>query len=417
MREDILSALSPETRALHTPFPADDVYGSLNMPVYHTVAYEFQTAAQMERAFTGRSAEHVYSRISNPSVQYFENRVKSLTDGADAVAFSSGMAAIMNTFMAIAYTGSNIVTSPHLFGNTYSLLATTLKDFGVEARFCDLTCPEEVNAQVDGKTCAIFLEVITNPQMEVADLRALSAICGEKGVPLIADTTIVPFTVFHAREFGVDIEIVSSTKYISGGATSLGGLVLDYGTFDWRRSSKLAPLVGLFKSSAFSTKMRREIHRNLGAYMSPQAAYFQTLGLESLAVRYRQSAENCRELAERLTRVEGVVSVNYPGLAGHPHHAVSQAQFGDWPGAMLTFDLVSREACFRFIDRLQLIRRATNLFDNKTLAIHPASTIFGTFPEKVRQGMDIGQQTIRISVGLEHVDDLFSDMRQAIMQN
>jgi O-acetylhomoserine (thiol)-lyase len=417
MREDILSAVSPETRALHTPFPADDVYGSLNMPVYHTVAYEFQTAEQMERAFTGRSAEHVYSRISNPSVQYFENRVKALTGGADAVAFSSGMAAIMNTFMTIAYTGSNIVTSPHLFGNTYSLLATTLKDFGVEARFCDLTRPEEVNAKIDGKTCAVFLEVITNPQMEVADLRALSAICKQKGVPLIADTTIVPFTVFRAGEFGVDIEIVSSTKYISGGATSLGGLILDYNTFDWRRSSKLAPLVGLFRDSAFSTKMRREIHRNLGAYMNPQAAYFQALGLESLDVRYRQSAKTCRELAERLTRVEGVVSVNYPGLASHPHHAVSQAQFGDCPGAMLTFDLVSREACFRFIDRLQLIRRATNLFDNKTLAIHPGSTIFGTFPEKVRQSMDISQQTIRVSVGLEHVDDLFNDMKQAIRQD
>jgi O-acetylhomoserine (thiol)-lyase len=384
------------------------------MPVYQTVAYEFQTAEQMERAFTGRSAEHVYSRISNPSVQYFENRVKALTGAADAVAFSSGMAAIMNAFMAVAYAGSNIVTSPHLFGNTYSLLATTLKDFGVEARFCDLTRPEEVDAQIDAKTCAVFLEVITNPQMEVADLRALSAICREKGVPLIADTTIVPFTVFHAGEFGVNIEIVSSTKYISGGATSLGGLILDYGTFDWRRSSKLAPLVGLFRDSAFSTKMRREIHRNLGAYMSPQAAYFQMLGLESLTVRYRQAAKTCRELAERLTRVEGVVSVNYPGMAAHPHHAVSDAQFGDCPGAMFTFDLISREACFRFIDRLQLIRRATNLFDNKTLAIHPASTIFGSFPEKVRQSMDIGRQTVRISVGLEHVDDLFNDLFQAI---
>ncbi|MDR1456389.1 MAG: PLP-dependent transferase [Tannerella sp.] len=414
MREDILSALSPETKALHTPFPADDAYGSLNMPVYQTVAYEFQTAAQMERAFTGRSAEHVYSRISNPSVQYFENRVKVLTGGADVVAFASGMAAIMNTFMAIAYTGSNIVTSPHLFGNTYSLLATTLKDFGVEARFCDLTCPEDVNAAIDGKTCAVFLEIVTNPQMEVADLRMLSAICKAKGVPLIADTTIVPFTVFHAGEFGVDIEIVSSTKYISGGATSLGGLVVDYDTFDWRRSSRLAPLVGLFSASAFSTKMRREIHRNLGAYMSPQAACLQTLGLESLTVRYRRAAETCRELAERLTRVEGVVSVNYPGLAGHLHHAVSQTQFGDCPGAMFTFDLVSREACFRFIDRLQLIRRATNLFDNRTLAIHPASTIFGSFPEKVRREMDISPQTIRISVGLEDADDLFGDLQQAI---
>jgi O-acetylhomoserine (thiol)-lyase len=415
MKEDNLSALSPETRALHVPYPEKDAYGALSMPVYQTVAYEFQTAAEMERAFTGRSAEHVYSRISNPSVQYFENRVKALTDAADVVAFNSGMAAIANTFMAIAGAGGNIVTSPHLFGNTYSLFASTLKDFGVEARFCDLTNGDEVERNIDGHTCAVFLEVITNPQLEVVDLRVLSEICKAKSVPLIADTTVVPFTVFRARDFGVDIEIVSSTKYISGGATSLGGLVLDYETFDWRRSPKLAPLVGLFKQSAFTAKMRKEIHRNLGAYLSPQAAYFQSLGLESLAVRYRQASESCRDLAGRLSGVAGVVSVNYPGLATHPHTTVSHTQFGDCPGAMFTFDLASRQACFHCIDRLLVIRRATNLFDNKTLAIHPASTIFGTFPEKVRQRMDISQQTIRISVGLEQVDDLFNDIKQAIV--
>jgi O-acetylhomoserine (thiol)-lyase len=250
--------------------------------------------------------------------------------------------------------------------------------------------------------------------MEGADLRVLSAICKEQGVPLIADTTIVPFTEFKANEFGVDIEIVSSTKYISGGATSLGGLVLDYNTFDWHHSPKLSPLAGLFKDSAFSTKMRKEIHRNLGAYMTPQAAYFQTLGLETLTLRYQQAAKTCRELVERLIHLDGVVSVNYPGLTNHPHHAISQSQFGEYPGAMFTFDLASRKDCFHFIDHLQLIRRATNLFDNKTLAIHPASTIFGSFPEKVRQSMDISQQTIRLSVGLEDVDDLFDDIKQAI---
>jgi O-acetylhomoserine (thiol)-lyase len=316
--------------------------------------------------------------------------------------------------MAVGYAGGNIVTSPHLFGNTYSVIGSTLKDFGVEPRFCDLTNPEEVAANIDGQTCCVFLEVITNPQMEVVDLKELSAICKAKGVPLIADTTIVPFTAFQAKEFGVDIEIVSSTKYISGGATSLGGLILDYNTFDWSHSSKLSSLVGLFKDSAFSTKIRKEIHRNLGAYMSPQAACFQSLGLETLTLRYRQAATTCRTLAERLSGLDGVASVNYPGLENHPHYAVSLAQFGAYPGAMFTFDLASRNACFHFIDHLQFIRRATNLFDNKTLAIHPASTIFGSFPEKVRQSMDISQQTIRISVGLEHVDDLFTDMKQAI---
>jgi O-acetylhomoserine (thiol)-lyase len=414
MKKDIPNALAHESKALHTPFPIADPYGSLSMPVYQTVAYEFQTAAQMEKAFTGRSPEHVYSRISNPSVQYLENRIKTLTGAADAVAFSSGMAAIVNTLMAVEYAGANIVTSPHLFGNTYSLITSTLKDFGVEPRFCDLTRPEDVARKIDGNTCALFLEIITNPQMETVDLQALSSVCREKGIPLIADTTIVPFTAFRAADFGVDIEVVSSTKYISGGATSLGGLVLDYNTFDWRRSPKLAPLTGLFKDSAFTTKIRREIHRNLGAYMNPQAASLQTLGLETLALRYGRASGTCSELAGKIRALNGIESVNYPGLSEHPHHAVSLRQFGKNPGAMLTFDLESRQACFHFIDSLQLIRRATNLFDNKTLAIHPASTIFGSFPEHIRQSMDISQKTVRLSVGLEDVNDLFDDIKQAV---
>jgi O-acetylhomoserine (thiol)-lyase len=384
------------------------------MPVYRAVAYEFETAAQMELAFTGQSPEHVYSRVSNPTVQYFENRVKTMTGAADVVAFGSGMAAIANTCVAMAYAGANIVTSPHLFGNTYSLIAFTLKDFGVEPRFCDLTDPAAVEKNIDKNTCAVFLEVITNPQMEIADLRALSARCRKRGVPLIADTTIVPFSAFRAAESGVDIEIVSSTKYISGGATSLGGLVLDYGSYDWQHSPKLRALTGQPAASAFSYKMRREIHRNLGACMTPDVAALQTTGLETLTVRYERAAKTCRSLAEKVQSLHGVCSVNYPALQGHPFHAVSRQQFGDYPGAMFTFDVASREAAFRFIDRLQLIRRATNLFDNKTLAIHPASTIFGTFTEELRQSMDVSQRTIRISVGLEDTDDLFNDCKQAL---
>ncbi|MDR3133159.1 MAG: PLP-dependent transferase [Prevotellaceae bacterium] len=411
MKEKIVS---PETKMLHTPYPARDAYGALNMPVYHAVAYEFDTAAQMELAFTGRSPEHVYSRVSNPTVQYFENRVKAMTGAGDVIAFNSGMAAIANTFTAIARAGANIVTSPHLFGNTYSLIAFTLKDFGVEPRFCDLTDPETVEKNMDENTCAVFLEVITNPQMEVAGLRALSERCRRHGVPLIADTTIVPFSAFRAAAFGVDIEIVSSTKYISGGATSLGGLALDYASCDWQHSPKLRSLVGQPAVSAFSCKMRREIHRNLGACMTPEVAALQTTGLETLAVRYERAAKTCRALAEKIKSLDGVCSVNYPALPEHPFHAVSQEQFGDYPGAMFTFDVASREAAFRFIDRLQLIRRATNLFDNKTLAIHPASTIYGTFTEELRQSMDVSQKTIRISVGLEETEDLYNDFQQAL---
>lgn len=385
-----------EAQLLHTPFDKEDAYHSLSMPVYHTAAYEFDTAEAMEEAFCGRTADHAYSRITNPTVQYFEKRVQALTGALSVTALNSGMAAISNVFITLARSGANIVTSPHLFGNTYSFFKSTLAAFGVEVRFCDLTHPEEVRARVDENTCAVFLEVITNPQLEVADLKALAGIAHAAGVPLVADTTVVPFHIFHAREFGVDIEVVSSTKYISGGATGLGGLILDYGV------------------SAFTAKLRKEVHRNLGAYMTPQVAYMQSLGLETLEVRYARQAGTCLELARRLQSLSQIETVNYTGLESNPFYVLSTRQFGAYPGAMLTFDLASREACFRFMNRLQLIRRATNLFDNKTLAIHPASTIYGSFTEEQRQGMDISPKTIRLSVGLEDVKDLLADIEQAL---
>lgn len=406
--------ISFEARVLHTPYEKPDAYNALSMPVYNTAAYEFDTAEAMEAAFCGNTSDHAYSRITNPTVQYFEDRVRAITGAMSVTALNSGMAAICNTLMTIGRANANIVTSPHLFGNTFSLLKNTLAAFGMEARFCDLTNPDEVRTNIDCNTCALFLEVITNPQLEVADLKLLSSIGKEAGIPLIADTTIVPFSVFHGKEYGIDIEIISSTKYISGGATSIGGLILDNGTFDWSHFITLKHWYEQFGERAFTARLRKEIHRNLGAYMTPQVAYMQTLGLETMQVRFDRQGTTCLELAGRLQALDGIVSVNYTGLKDNPYYKLSTAQFGKYPGAMLTFDLVSREACFAFMNRLKLIRRATNLFDNKTLAIHPASTIYGGFTEEQRQNMDISQQTIRLSIGLESVDDLYNDIRQAL---
>lgn len=406
--------ISFEARVLHTPYEKLDAYNALSMPVYNTAAYEFDTAEAMEAAFCGNTSDHAYSRITNPTVQYFEDRVRAITGAMSVTALNSGMAAICNTLMTIGRANANIVTSPHLFGNTFSLMKNTLAAFGMEARFCDLTNPDEVRANIDCNTCALFLEVITNPQLEVADLKLLSSIGKEAGIPLIADTTIVPFSVFHGKEYGIDIEIISSTKYISGGATSIGGLILDNGTFDWSHFITLKHWYEQFGERAFTARLRKEIHRNLGAYMTPQVAYMQTLGLETMQVRFDRQGTTCLELAGRLQALDGIVSVNYTGLKDNPYYKLSTAQFGKYPGAMLTFDLVSREACFAFMNRLKLIRRATNLFDNKTLAIHPASTIYGGFTEEQRQNMDISQQTIRLSIGLESVDDLYNDIRQAL---
>lgn len=409
-----MKEFSVEAKLLHTPYNKPDAYHALSMPVYNSAAYEFETAEEMEDAFCGRSPEHVYSRITNPTVQYFEDRVRTITNAFSVTALNSGMAAITNTFMTIARAGGNIVTSSHLFGNTYSFLKFTLADFGVETRFCDLTNPEEVRANIDENTCCLFLEVITNPQMEVANLKQLAAIAHEKQIPLIADTTIVPFTVFKAHDFGVDIEIVSSTKYISGGATGLGGLILDYGSFNWAESTLLPRFSGPFGKGAFTVRLRKEIHRNMGAYMTPQAAYMQTLGLETLTLRFEKQASSCLKLAQMLTSIPAIRDVNYTGLESNPCYQISLEQFGPLPGAMLTFDLSSKEACFSFLNKLKLIHRATNLFDNKSLIIHPASTIYGTFTEKQRESMDVKPTTIRLSVGLEPVEDIYNDIVQAL---
>ena len=407
--------ISFEAQVLHTPYEKPDVYHALSVPIYNSVSYEFESAEDMEAAFCGRTADHAYSRITNPTVQYFEDRVRTITGAMSVTALNSGMAAITHVLMTLGRKGANIVTSPHLFGNTFSLMKNTLAAFGLEPRFCDLTNPKEVLANVDNNTCAIFLEVITNPQLEVADLKMLAAIGKEHHIPLVADTTIVPFSVFRAQDFGVNIEIVSSTKYISGGATSLGGLILDHGTFDYGHSNTLKHWYEQFGNKAFTARMRKEIHRNLGAYMTPQVAYMQTLGLETMQIRFEKMGSTCLELANRLQTLDDIISVNYTGLKDNPFYQLSTTQFGPYPGAMLTFDLPLREACFAFLNRLKLIRRATNLFDNKTLIIHPASTIYGTFTEEQREAMDVSQQTIRLSVGLESANDLFNDIKQALV--
>lgn len=393
----IISKMKKQTKAIHADFPLKDAYGSLSMPVYHTAAYEFETADDMADAFTGKVLMPDYSRVMNPTVMHLEDKVKALTGAMDVIAFNSGMAAISNAMIALAGAGKNIVTSRHLFGNTFSLLTGTLKRYGVETRLCDLTDPEEVRKAVDEDTCCIFLEIITNPQMEVADLRALADIAHSHNIPLVADTTMIPFTEFKAHELGVDIEIVSSTKYLSGGATSLGGLIIDYGT-----------------AEGFNRKIRFELLFNLGAYMTPHAAYMQTLGTETLDVRYQRQAATALELAGRLRSLPRIRKVSYPGLEDNPYYELSRKQFGPTSGAMITIDLEDEEACKRFINSLKLIRRATNLFDNKSLAIHPASTIFGNFTKEEKKKMDVLDTTIRLSIGLEDADDLFEDIRQAL---
>ena len=389
--------MKKQTQAIHSRFQPKDAYGSLAMPVYHTAAYEFDNATEMADAFCGKTDAPDYSRVTNPTVTYFENKVKAMCNAHGVIAVSSGMAAISNTLICLTAAGKNIVTSRHLFGNTYSLIAGTMMRFGVKPHLTDLTNLKEVENAIDNDTACIFMEIITNPQMEVADIAALAEIAHKKGIPLVADTTMIPFTQFDAHSLGVDIEVVSSTKYLSGGATSIGGLVIDYGT-----------------TPNFTDRMRKELLMNLGAYMTPHVAYMQNLGLETLDARYRVQADNALRVAQALKDVEQIKRVNYIGLEDNPFYELSRRQFGKTSGAMLTIDLDSQEACFDFINRLQVVRRATNLFDNKTLAIHPASTIFGNFTPRQRQKMDVLDTTIRLSIGLEDAEDIIEDIVRSV---
>jgi len=404
----------PVTEIISKPFIRKDAHGAITMPVYNTAAFEFDSAEEMEEAFLGKSGRHTYTRISNPTVEAFESRIQTASGAKHVAAVSSGMAAISTTFLTIASSGSNIVTSPHLFGNTFSLFYVTLKAFGVEVRFCDLLNIKDVEKNIDENTCAVFTEIITNPHMEVADLKALSELAHKKGVPFIADTTIVPFPAFQAGKWGIDVEIVASTKYISGGATSIGGLILDYQTYDWKQSPKLRDLALQTGNKAFQVKLRGETCRNLGVAMSPQVAHLQNLGLETLELRFLQAAKTCSQLAQFLQTLPQVESVKYNGLKSDSFYEISKKQFGDYPGAMLTFSLKDKAACFAFLNRLKVIRRATNLFDNKTLIIHPDSTIYGTLSPELKKIVEVPDNMLRLSVGLERFDDLKGDILGAI---
>ena len=405
------------TKLLHAPYPEKDPHGSLNYPVYENVAFEADTAEELEAAFKGEKNKHIYSRITNPTVSYFESKIQYATGAFAVTALSSGMAAISNLLMALGKSGDNIITTRHLFGNTLSLFEKTLQPYKLTARFTDLTDPQKVMDQIDKRTIAIFFETITNPQLEVADIEMLIKLARVHNLILIADTTLTPPSVFSAKDRGVDFEVLSSTKYISGGATSVGGLILDYGIFNWSTFSKTSPLFEEHGSSAFNVLLRKQIFRNMGACLSPHNAYMQSLGLDTLALRTERSTSNALQMARWLEKHSSVQRVHYPGLKSSPFFDISKKQFGEKPCSILTFDLKSKKHCYTFMNRLKLARRSTNLQDNKTLIIHPYSTIFSEYPADQIEAMGIQDTMIRLYVGIEDIDDLLEDFTQALKSN
>lgn len=402
------------TRSLHTPFQKEDSYNSLHFPIYDGVAFEFDSAEDIAEAFEGKRFAHAYSRTSNPTVEYLERKLKAVTDCHAAMALSSGMAAISNVVLALVGKGENIISSNHLFGHSYALFKNTLADWDIEVRFADMSNLKEVEALCDSKTRAFFFETITNPQLEVIDIEHLSKLAKQKNAVLIADTSVTPPSVFNSKKFGVDVEVMSSTKFISGGATSVGGVVLDNGTFDWTKIPTLNKWSGKFGKDALIVRLRKEIFRHLGGCMTAHTAHFQIIGLDVLDIRVERCVNNCIKLGEFLLSHPKIKAVNYPGLKESENYILSLKQFNGQPGAIMTFDLLTKEKVFKFYNQLQIIRRATNLNDNKSLIIHPFSTIYAEFPENERIEMGIRDTMLRLSVGIEDVNDLINDISQAL---
>ena len=402
------------TKMLTTPYAKKDPYNSLHMPVYETGAFEFESSEDIAAAFQDRKPAHAYSRSTNPSVEYLERKVVAATGGRAALAMASGMAAISNTILALVRPGENILVSPHLFGHTYGLFHKTLKNLCIEARFCNLLDYENLEKNIDENTRLLFFETVTNPQLEVVDIKKLVNIAQQNNIIVVVDSTLTPINVFNAKSFQIDVEIMSSTKFISGGGTSFGGIVVDTGVNDWSGLRFLAAYHEKKGDMALIAKLRKEIFRHFGPALSPRAAQQQSMGLDILELRVERSFENCLRLAEHFSDHPNIKKLTYPGLASSEYYLLSKEQFNGIPGTIMTFDLSSMDDCFTFMDKLKVIRRATNMNDNKSLVIHPWSTIYSEYPESLRLEMDVRDTLIRLSIGIEDVDDLIADIEQAL---
>lgn len=402
------------TRSLNVPFPKADPHRALDMPIYESIAFDFASAEDMTANFKGELPAHVYSRTSNPTVEYFELKMKTLTGAQHALALASGMAAISNAVLALCKAGDNIISGSHLFGHSYALFAQSLANYGLETRFVDTTRVDQVEALIDENTRLIYFETVTNPQLEIADIEALAAVANKHGLVLIADSTLTPPVVFNSKSLGVHIEVMSTTKFISGGATSFGGIILDNGNYDWSQNPNLAASFAKFGTDTFVARLRKNYYRNTGGSMTAHTAHYQIMGLDILELRLERAWSNCMTLGAFLENHPKVKKVTYPGLTNSAGYQQAMKQFCGKPGSIMTFDLESEEACFRFMNKLQIIRRATNLNDNNSLIIHPYSTIYVEFPSEQRLEAGIRPTMMRLSVGIEAPSDLKADIEQAL---
>ncbi len=405
-----------ETLSIHSGFSSDPVNGATAVPIYNTVSYSYDSAAELARVFQARAPGYVYTRIANPTNSALENRLAVLDEGVGCIATASGMSAITAAMVALLRSGDHIVAAGGIFGGTVSLFDNTLSRFNIRTSFVDAAQPEQIEAAITEETRLIFLESIGNPRLDVPDFERINAIAEKAGLPLIVDNTVMTPAIFNPGRYGADIVVYSTSKFINGHGTAIGGAIIDTGNYDWKnglfpdiavRGERAGPM-------AFLSHLRNLIHRDLGGCAAPATSFAMLEGLGTLALRMDRHCHNARILAEYLQGHPSVKWINYPGLPKNRFYDASQKYFNGKAGALLTFSLGGIERAYRFIDALKIAKNLANIGDAKTLVIHPASTIFAEFSAAEREKMGIDDGMIRVSTGLENAGDIINDFKQAI---
>ncbi len=387
--------------------------GSTMSPIYQVSAFAQGSAEKLEQVFNNKAPGFAYSRIGNPTVDAFEKRIAALEGGIGAIACSSGMAAVTMSLLNILQAGDEIIAGSGLFGGTIDLFRD-LEAFGINTRFAETVTAENIKPLFTEHTRAVFTELIGNPKLDIVDLKSVSELCHSKGIPLIIDSTTATPYLIHPFEFGADIVVHSTSKYINGGGNSISGVIIDSGSFRFEAERyKGFKEYKKFGKFAYLAKLRNGLWRNTGACLSPFNAFMNMVGLETLGLRMERCCSNAQKLAEFLSTQDGV-TVNYPGLPDNPYHELVQSQLGGRAGAILTLRAGSKERAFKLINSLQYAFSATNIGDVRTLVIHPSSTIYTHSSEAAQLSAGVYSDTIRVSVGIEDIEDLTADFAQAI---
>ncbi|MBQ9330336.1 MAG: O-acetylhomoserine aminocarboxypropyltransferase/cysteine synthase [Oscillibacter sp.] len=415
-----------ETLQLHVgqeqPDPASDARA---VPIYATTSYVFHNSAHAAARFGLADAGNIYGRLTNSTQDVFEKRIAALEGGVAALAVASGAAAITYTIQALAQAGDHIVSQKTIYGGSYNLLAHTLPQYGIETTFVDAHDLAQVEGAIRENTKAVYLETLGNPNSDIPDIDAIAAIAHKHGLPLVIDNTFGTPYLIRPIEHGADIVVHSATKFIGGHGTTLGGVIVDSGKFDWKASGKYAPIADPNPSyhgisfadavgpAAFVTYIRAILLRDTGATISPFAAFLLLQGTETLSLRLERHAENTKKVVEYLRNHPLVERVNHPSLPDHPDHALYEKYFPNGGASIFTFDIKGGQAeAHKFIDALEIFSLLANVADVKSLVIHPATTTHSQLSEEELLDQGIRPSTIRLSIGTEHIDDIIADLEK-----